>query len=290
MGDAQPALIRSTQLYLEGDEATQLNTVDIWTSNLSPVSKGDDKLWIIYVHGGAWRDPAVDSKTFELAVTELWASSKQSSIGAFASINYRLSPYPLHSENPSKPDDPARNVNHPAHLLDVAHALLYLEKEYGIANRYILAGHSAGATMAFQLRNSILKDAQLPEPACVIGIAGIYHFDNFVEVHKEIPVYKEFMENAFPDHSVWGSASPPISKLPGVALWEQAKIIVISHSDDDELVEKTQASTMIKRAESIAQAEKRVHWLKASGKHDEVWANGEILAGLISKSIDLLKA
>jgi acetyl esterase/lipase len=215
---------------------------------------------------------------------------KQSSIGAFASINYRLSPYPSHPENPSKPDDPSRNVHHPAHLLDVAHALLYLEEEYGIAGRYILAGHSAGATMAFQLHNSYLKDVELPIPACVIGIAGIYHFRDFVEAHKEISAYKELMENAFPDHSVWDDASPPITQRPGLALWEQAKVIVISHSDDDELVEKGQASTMIKRAHSIAQAKERVHELEVLGKHDEVWENGKILGDLILKSMDLLKA
>jgi kynurenine formamidase len=223
-------------------------------------------------------------------VSELWKLSKSSSIGAFASINYRLSPYTSHPENLSKPDDPSRNVHHPAHLLDVAQALLYLDQQYGIANRYILAGHSAGATMAFQLRNSYLKDAELPKPVCVIGIAGIYHFDDFVEAHKEIPAYKEIMENAFPDQSAWEDASPPIAKLAGLALWEQANTIVISHSDGDELVEKGQSSTMIKRARSIAQAEERVHWIETSGKHDEVWENGELLSGLILKSMDLLKA
>jgi kynurenine formamidase len=166
---------------------------------------------------------------------------------------------------------------------------LYLEKEYGIAGRYILAGHSAGATMAFQLHNSYLMDATLPIPVCVIGIAGIYHFKDFVEAHKEISAYKELMENAFPDHSVWDDASPPITQR-GLALWEQAKVIVISHSDDDGLVEKGQASTMIKRAHSIAQAKERVHQLGITGTHDEVWINGEILGGLILRSMDLLQA
>ena len=177
-------------------------------------------------------------------------------------------------------------MHHPVHLLDVAHALLYLDEQYGIANRYILAGHSAGATMAFQLRNSYLKDALLPAPACVIGIAGIYHFDDFVEAHKHIPAYKELMENAFPDHNVWEDASPSITKLPGLALWEDARVIVVSHSDGDELVEKGQSSIMIKRARSIAQA-KRVHWIETTGKHDEVWENGELLGGLILKSMNL---
>lgn len=175
-------------------------------------------------------------------------------------------------------------------MLDVAHALLYLEKEYGIAGRYILAGHSAGATIAFQLHNSYPEDVKLPIPACVIGIAGIYHFRNFVEAHKDSSAYKELMENAFPDHSVWDDASSSITQRSGLALWEQAKAIVISHSDDDELVEEGQASSMIKRAESIAQAKERVHQLKISGKHDEVWENGKILGGLILRSIDLLNA
>jgi len=143
--------------------------------------------------------------------------------------------------------------------------------------------------MAFQVRNNYLKDALLPEPACVIGIAGIYHFNDFVEAHKGISAYKELMENAFPDHGVWEEASPPITKLPGLALWEESKVIVLSHSDGDELVEKGQSLTMIKRARRIAQAEERVHWMETSGKHDEVWENGELLGGLILKSMDLIE-
>ncbi|TVY46230.1 Kynurenine formamidase [Lachnellula occidentalis] len=267
-----PALIHSTQRYLEGPEATELHTVIIWTNDLSPATKGDGKIWVIYIHGGAWRDPAVDSMAFEPTVSNLWTSSKNSAIGAFASINYRLSPYPSHAQKPSNPNDSSRNVHHPAHLLDVANALLYLDEQYGIANRYILAGHSAGATMAFQLSNSYLKDALLPTPTCVLGVAGIYHFDDFVEAHKHIPAYKEIMENAFPDHNVWEDASPSLTKLSGPALWEEAKVIIISHSDADELVEEGQSSTMIKRARSIVQAE-RVHSIQTTGKHDEVWEN-----------------
>ncbi|TVY51471.1 Kynurenine formamidase [Lachnellula cervina] len=291
MGEAcvqPPALIRSTQRYQEGPESTELHTVDIWTSDSSPATKGDGKTWVIFIHGGAWRDPTVDSKAFEPTVSELWTSSKSSSIGAFASINYRLSPYPSHAQKPSNPNDSSRNVHHPAHLLDVSNALLYLDEQYGIANRYILAGHSAGATIAFQLRNPYLKDALLPSPACVLGVAGIYHFDDFVEAHKHIPAYKEMMGNAFPDHNVWEDASPPITKLSGDALWEDARVIVISHSDEDELVEKGQSSTMVKRARSITQAE-RVYSIQTTGKHDELWENGNLLGGLILKSMDLLK-
>lgn len=173
-------------------------------------------------------------------------------------------------------------------MLDVARALLYLEKQYGIANRYILAGHSAGATIAFQLRNYSMKE-NLPTPAGVIGIAGIYHFEAFVEAHNEIPEYKALMENAFPDHSVWDDSSPAVTALEGPALWEQSELVVLSYSDEDELVEKWQVTAMLRRAGTVDQAEEKVHLIDISGKHDEVWENGNLLGGLILKSMELLR-
>ena len=242
-----------------------------------------------YVHGGAWLDPEQDSKCFEPAVKILWNSPLKDSIAGYASINYRLSPNLSHSKNPSSPDDPSRNVHYPSHLVDVAHALLFLQENYNIENRYLLAGHSAGATMAFELHNWYLHGAQLPKPLCVLGIAGIYNFDAFLEAHNHIPFYKAFMENAFPDKSLWEQASPYRSRLPGLANWEHAKAVIISHSFQDELVEEAQASFMLERTRMTANAQEKVHFLDASGTHDEIWSNGQILAGLITKSLEFIE-
>ncbi|KAH6663886.1 Alpha/Beta hydrolase protein [Halenospora varia] len=272
--------------YVDGTQSTELHTVETWT----PKSISEDAgIWIIYIHGGAWRDPIVDSRSFEPAVAVLQKSSFKNAISGFASINYRLSPYPTHPESPSKPDDPSRNIHYPDHLLDVGRALSYLDKKYGIANKYMLVGHSAGATMAFELHNSYFPDNPLPQASCVLGVAGIYDFEKFVENHKNIPAYKELMENAFPDRSLWEKASTT-SRLPGKALWEKAKQIVISHSDEDGLVENEQASLMLHRASVVDNASQRVHGLKTSGKHDEIWGSGSILAGIIEQSLEWLKS
>lgn len=241
-----------------------------------------------YIHGGAWRDPAVDSMSFEPAVKELWKSSLNLSIAGFASINYRLSPYPSHPEDPSSPDDLSRNVHYPDHLIDVAQGLLYLEEHYHIDNCYLLAGHSAGATMAFELHNWYMPLRVLPIPAAVLGVAGIYNFEAFIEDHTEIPAYRELMENAFPDKRLWERASPYKNRLPNYAAWEQAKAIIISHSSQDELVEQAQSSYILERARMAPHCKEKVHFLEASGNHDEIWASGSILAGLIVKSVEIL--
>jgi kynurenine formamidase len=241
-----------------------------------------------FIHGGAWRDPAVDSLSFEPAVKELWKSSSKFAIAGFASINYRLSPYPSHAEDPSSPDDRSRNAHYPDHLIDVAQGLLYMEEHYHIGDRYLLAGHSAGGTLAFELNDWYMPRAMLPVPAAVIGIAGIYNFEAFIEDHSEIPAYRELIENAFPDKRLWERASPYKNRLPNYAAWEQAKAIIISHSKEDELVEEAQSSYMLERARMAPHCKDKVHFLEASGKHDEIWSSGTILAGLITKSIEIL--
>jgi kynurenine formamidase len=168
--------------------------------------------------------------------------------------------------------------------------LLYLEQEYEIANRYLLIGHSAGATMAFELHNWYFPGKSLPVPAGILGVSGIYHFDAFVESHSDIPAYAELMENAFPDKTQWEKAAPYSARFPDYAVCEKVKAVIISHSDEDELIEKGQASFMLERARQIPQSKDKVHFLKASGGHDEIWGSGYILADLITKSIELLKA
>jgi kynurenine formamidase len=240
-----------------------------------------------FIHGGGWRDPEIDSLTFHPAVTALEDSSVRDSIAGFASINYRLSPYPSHPQKPSSPDDLSRNAHYPAHLQDVEHALLYLEDQYHISGRYLLVGHSAGATMAFELHNNSAHN--VPTPAGVLGVSGIYHFEAFVKAHSDIPLYQEFMDNAFPDRATWEMAAPYTNRESDFATWEHAKAVIIAHSNQDELIEKEQASFMLERARLTPHYKEKVHYLEATGLHDEIWQNGSILAGIITKSIKLLQ-
>lgn len=270
--------------YVSGEESTVLHTVDVWQPEGSTdIESGVDKVWLIYIHGGAWRDPLVDSKSFGPAVNELWNSSSKTLIAGFASINYRLSPYPDHPELPSSPEDPSRNVHYPSHVSDIEQALLYLEDQYRINDRYLLVGHSAGATMALELQKGFL-----PTPIAVLGIAGIYDFEGLIKAHSH-PAYREFMESAFPDRSLWKKAAPYTNFSPD-NLYEIAKVVIISYSDDDELVETRQATSMLERIASGPLSKEQVHVLKASGNHDEIWGSGTILAGIITKSLDIIQA
>jgi kynurenine formamidase len=240
-----------------------------------------------YIHGGAWRDPDVDSKSFIPALNLLWGSPSRASFAGFASINYSLSPYPSHDTNPSTPDDSARNVHHPQHVLDIAHALVYLQEEYNIKDRYMLVGHSAGATLTFQLHQALLSGKSLPQPSKVLGISGIYNFEAFVEAHSGIEAYKEIMENAFPERTIWQEASPYSSDPKNVTLWESAGAIAVSHSPEDELVEEAQAAFMLERARFLPEAENKVYFLEASGHHDQIWSSGTTLASLVVRTMDL---
>ncbi len=231
----------------------------------------------------------MDSKSFAPAVEVLSNSSLKDSIAGFASINYRLSPYPSHPEDPSSPNDKSRNVHYPAHLVDVSRALLYLDDKYRISNRYIVAGHSAGACLAFELNDWYLPGTQLPQPACVFGISGIYDLEAFIEAHRNIPAYRTLIENAFPDKSLWEEASPTKSHLSKSAKWQNARAVIVSHSDEDELVETAQASCMLERARKAPSANGKVHFLPATGAHDEIWQSGHILASLIIKSIEIIR-
>jgi kynurenine formamidase len=232
----------------------------------------------------------VDSRSFEPAIYALWKSPLRDRVAGFASINYRLSPYPLHPRLPSSPDDPSRNVHYPCSVMDIAAALLYLEENVKIANRYILIGHSAGATMAFQVSNAYMPDGPLPKPAIVLGISGIYNLEAFVESHKDIPAYRELTENAFPKRDEWERASPSSSHRSESAIWEDAKVVIISHSKEDELVEDEQASYMLEHARMLPHMKEKVHFLEATGAHDEIWESGHILAGLITKSLEILES
>ncbi|EOD46064.1 putative alpha beta hydrolase fold-3 protein [Neofusicoccum parvum UCRNP2] len=215
--------------------ASRLQTLDICLPR--PLSESPaDAVWVVYIHGGAWRDPLVTSASIYPALTQLLSSSTPSShgttrplthIAGFASINYRLSPYPQHPTCPSLSPTtsiPARhegrNATHPTHVHDVATALRWLRAEYGVGGRgaalptrdYVVVGHSCGATLACQLLDGWLADedpAAMEAPVGVAGLCGIYNLPLLAENHAGVPAYEEFLQAAFGgDESVWLRASP----------------------------------------------------------------------------------
>ncbi|KAJ4400527.1 hypothetical protein N0V85_005740 [Neurospora sp. IMI 360204] len=232
--------------YVAGEEYTlALQTLDLWIpvspSSLSygkPTPQtlllGKEAPWLIYIHGGAWRDPAIDSSSFNASATKILSSLSQhppeqrkKKLAGIASINYRLSPYPNHPTNPSDdPTDPNRNAKHPAHIADVLTALGFLKRYFGM-EEYVLAGHSCGATLALQACMSPKRWPDLAgsaewregwydvaKPKTVVGFNGLYDLAGFIAdppkgYERLREAYREFVSGAFgDDQKVWREACP----------------------------------------------------------------------------------
>ena len=141
----------------------------------TPHGKPQKRLWVVYIHGGAWRDPGITSASFERTVhsslhgdTRIFPSTPKdanalksclhhtSKIAGFASLNYSLCAYPSHPKDPAfkspyvGPVYPSRLAQHPDHLNDVMAGIRCLQDLFGFTENYVLCGHSCGAALAFQ--------------------------------------------------------------------------------------------------------------------------------------------
>ncbi|KAI4188629.1 MAG: hypothetical protein L6R41_002007 [Letrouitia leprolyta] len=280
---------------------------------------------LIYIHGGAFRDPLITSQSILPSLPFLLPSSSSSSsqsdishnIAAIASLNYRLSPYPSHPTDPSKPDDESRNAKWPDHVKDVRRAIHWLssscdeEEEDGSARgRYpdltthacILIGHSVGATIAFALAlesdldtvsNTNERENNVKFKA-IVGVEGIYDFVALRDAHLEFrDVYEEFTTAALGDERSGGWEKGNVAKIvrDGKVRLEGVETVVLGQSRRDELVEWGQVE-VIKAAleergwngedEGSGKGDKKmVSVVELNGGHDEVWEKGEEMARCI---------
>jgi len=160
-----------------------------------------------------------------------------------ASLNYRLS-----TSHPS-------SIRHPDHIDDIQSALVHLREHYGM-REYVLIGHSAGATLAFQAL-ACEKPKQLPR--AVYGLEGIYDLAALVD---EYPYYRGLVEGAF------GAEE---GKWPGpLALGGYRGLTVLAHSDNDELLSWRQTEEMKGRCEETIGVGGGLRVVKVVGSHDEV--------------------
>ncbi|OBT73198.1 hypothetical protein VF21_08710 [Pseudogymnoascus sp. 05NY08] len=275
--------------YRDGEEVTELSTLDVWLPVTNNDGSSPDGIWIVFIHGGAWRDPLIDSTSFKLTIDILSQTSTPATapIAGYASINYRLSPYPSHPSLPSVPGDASRAAKHPEHLDDVTTALLFLEEKYRIGGRYLLAGHSCGATLAFQLPETAGGGEELPKPLGILGSEGIYDIPSLVERNQH-PFYREFVVSAFGEaESTWSSASPCLAPQ-GSKLWEKTPVLLISHSEEDEYVEKAQSTDMLERIREIKGGKGEVVYVPAEGKHDEIHEKGEEMARIVGMGVKMV--
>ena len=246
-----------------------------------------------YIHGGAWRDPLITSKSITSAVAHL--QPKGTSIAGLASINYRLSAYPSTGQSISSARA-AGGVKHPTHLEDVMTAISWLQNQYGFKENYVLVGHSCGATLAFQTVMGIsaprsAKSADQSElylPLAVVGVEGIYDLKMLLENHAEHPIYREFIEEAFgPDRSEWAKASPTSGRF--AKTWPNGRVAVLAHSKDDGLVDWSQTETMSDRLWAEKRKGRRDIVISLTGQHDEIWEHGQELAKAIIIAFQILE-
>lgn len=210
-----------------------------------------------YVHAGAWRNPHQDSRGFQAAIAQLLDAkdandSQLDRIAGFAAMNYRLSPNP---ESPT-PDDPATWARHPDHLDDVLAALhyLYLNHDLDRSLGYVLAGASAGATIAFQAARSFgsptgrPSNIQIPPPLALAGIGGVYDIPLFSKT-SGLPLFHGIVEGAFgEDQVVWKDASPataPADEDYTRLFHPKTQLVMVAQSTEDEVIETKQRDVML---------------------------------------------
>lgn len=262
--------------------------------------------WCSFIHGGAWRDPVNTIADFEPSIQQILVlpESIQQRILGFISIDYRLSESPDSSHNSSKLSANAvQNARHPDHIRDVQAALSFLADQIQLSNDYVLIGHSAGATLAYQVlmynpesvedSASSSPDQHLlrrrlqpppPLPAAVVGVSGIYDLVGFAARLEKVSPGIKFIHGAFgEDKSRWAEASPARYRFTGSG-WSGYSLL--AHSPEDTLVDSIE--TMEMAAELSKSGLKVDVDNNLSGSHDFVWQEGGQVANLVAHTIRVL--
>lgn len=230
----------------------RLQTIDILKSHNA------SKKWVVFIHGGAWRDPANTSHDGHKLLFSLVKDIEDISA---ASLNYRLSP----------------EVVHPVHILDVIAGLEFLVKNYPV-DEIVLVGHSAGAFLALQV---LILATMYPEITSkikvIIGVEGLYDLRSTVE---EDASYEDFVALAFgKDKDEWDLASPCSGEFlfvnderlesPNEVAFPGGSIVIV-HSPDDELLSDKFQPVVARNALIQSRRPPTVHSETARGGHNEV--------------------
>ncbi|RCI11839.1 hypothetical protein L249_7553 [Ophiocordyceps polyrhachis-furcata BCC 54312] len=236
--------------------------------------------WIIYIHGGAWRRQQDSWQDFHPSVNNMISSRLFPPGTTFASIDYRLSPCAYPGANPCP-----FPIQHPDHIMDVRAALQMLSQQHGLQeNSYVLVGHSAGATLSFQL---LMGEAALqgqpliyaPLPIAVIGIAGIYDMSAINDRFRG--AYSDFLTMAFgTDLSLWHRASPARFMGSFRHSLPPSGTVLLARSPQDSLVDEPELDTMARKLEADGVAFSVVKTLR--GEHNSVWADGDQITALVT--------
>ncbi|KAJ8112356.1 hypothetical protein OPT61_g5250 [Boeremia exigua] len=281
------------------ESSNVLQTLDVWLPRPLEQSDPNGSTWIVYIHGGAWRDPTQDARCIEPTLSHLRKShaTALSKIAGIASLNYRLSPYPSHPTAPSTPSDASRNATHPDHVRDVACALRFLAKEYGMKT-WVGAGHSCGATLLLQYVSGIGltdqdKDQAHGGPAGLVLLCGIYNIPLLLQNHDPpacpdniSSIYYDFIAGAFGrDRDMYRTVSPVAGRY------------------EDELIERQQRDVMCVTLDregwgivmevgdgeaNVGEGSRVLEIRDLKGGHDWIWEDGEQVASLLADVVGRL--
>ncbi|KAK4120007.1 alpha/beta-hydrolase [Parathielavia appendiculata] len=320
--------------YVPRGQAVALQTLDVWipaagitTNPLEPSYLPSlPGTWIVYIHGGAWRDPFITSASFTSAATNLLrrvtttATTTQSTqskpsaarIAGLISLNYRLSPHPSHPC--PAPDLPSRQARHPDHIADVLTALAFLNR-LGILpsdsdSPWILAGHSCGATLAFQsvmapARWGLAQVSNPTKPRAIVGFNGLYDLAGFIAeppaAHAHLREgYREFVSGAFgaDDEGVWRAVCPATAGEGWVGEWiggsgggargRRRPEAVLVQSWEDSLVPYEQLEAMRGRLEGEGKGVVDVRVVEAGGDHNDIWSEGIRMGEILWEVVEAL--
>jgi acetyl esterase/lipase len=265
------------------------------TSLPDPDATSGNPRYLVYIHGGAWRDPHLDAGSIEAAVAHAFSAFDGSSpIVAIASLNYSLSQHRTHPTAPynavfDRHTDPAREAVHPQHLRDVLHGLALL-RSWGLADQsYILAGHSCGASLALQAAlqppkcYGIEVSPDVACPAALLCLNGVYDLAALVHSpgasHEHMSAeYKRLVSNAFGAiEDRWPGASPahfdPVRMAARVREGRAPRLVVIDHSDEDQIVPANQCDRLeasLRKVRGLCV----VRGNRCTGKHGAPWEQG----------------
>jgi kynurenine formamidase len=246
-----------------------------------------------YIHGGAWRDPRLTAADFQPSVDRIRMAGSfiDETVQGFVSIDYRLSPHPEFPQDSATPSSDLRVAQHPDHIQDIRSALDFVQTKYDISDNYVLVGHSAGATLAFQLLmgDSVLAGQPLQEvllPKAIIGISGIYGLVDIDTRHDG--QYAGFISAAFgEDKAKWATASPVQFNGNFREKWPNGALIMLAWSPEDTLIDEPEIDNMTTKLRNDGIRTEVCKTLV--GDHDDVWRNGRQLARLVEGSLRLLE-
>jgi acetyl esterase/lipase len=257
----------------------------IYTPARPTASTPPPNLWLVFIHGGGWRAPVQTRSDILPALAILSTDPRYARdvgrLAGVASVNYALS---AGAEDTCLPE--GRGYVHPRHLLDVCAGLRKLADLRGVgrdpALEWMIAGHSCGATMAFQLVMGLdvelRRDAGVVvPPVAVVGLEGLYDLS--------AAPYPEMFAMAFgPNPQEWKRLSPTRNaERLNAERKPWMKHIILGHSRGDSLVDWQQPVDM---CEAVKPGVGSVELVELVGEHDEVWTGGLELARLLGHAID----